>query len=69
VDANFVPTFALRLMRKDLTLALSTADQVKAPMPLTSLINELHQAAIAADLGDRDFSAIVQVYDGLAKAG
>lgn len=69
VDANFVPTFALRLMRKDLTLALSTADHVKAPMPLTSLINELHQAAIAAGLGDRDFSAIVQVYDGLAKAG
>jgi 3-hydroxyisobutyrate dehydrogenase-like beta-hydroxyacid dehydrogenase len=69
VDANFVPTFALRLMKKDLTLALATANEVKAPMPLTSFVNELHQAAIAAGLGDRDFSAIAQVFDGLAKAG
>jgi len=69
VEGNFVPTFALRLMQKDLSLALATADEVKAQMPLTSLLNELHQAAIAAGLGDRDFSSIVQVFEGLAKAG
>ncbi|HEY5539382.1 MAG TPA: NAD(P)-dependent oxidoreductase [Thermoplasmata archaeon] len=69
VEGNFVPTFALRLMQKDLSLALATADEVKAQMPLTSFLNELHQAAIAAGLGDRDFSSIVQVFDGLAKAG
>lgn len=69
VERNFVPTFALRLMRKDLSLALATANDVKAPMPLTSFLNELHQAAIAQGLGDRDFSAIVQVFEGLAKAG
>jgi len=61
VEGNFVPTFALRLMRKDLGLALATADEVKVPMPLTSFLNELHQAAIASGLGDRDFSSIVQV--------
>ena len=69
VEGNFVPTFALRLMRKDLGLALATADEVKVPMPLTSFLNELHQAAIASGLGDRDFSSIVQVFEGLAKAG
>jgi len=69
VEGNFVPTFALRLMQKDLSLALATADEVKAQMPLTSFLNELHQAAIAAGLGDRDFSSIVQMFDGLAKAG
>lgn len=69
VEGNFVPTFALRLMQKDLSLALATADEVKAQMPLTSFLNELHQAAIAAGLGDRDFSSIVQVFEGLAKAG
>ena len=69
VEGNFVPTFALRLMQKDLSLALATADEVKAQMPLTSFLNELHQAAISAGLGDRDFSSIVQVFEGLAKAG
>lgn len=69
VEGNFVPTFALRLMQKDLSLALATADEVKAQMPLTSFLNELHQAAIAAGLGDRDFSSIVQVFEGLGKAG
>ena len=66
LDRNFNPTFALRLMRKDLTLALETGDYVKSPMPLTSILNEVHQAAIAQGLGDRDFSAIVQVFEGLA---
>jgi 3-hydroxyisobutyrate dehydrogenase len=69
VEGNFAPTFALRLMRKDLSLALATANEVNAPMPLTSFLNEIHQAAIAAGLGDRDFSAIVQVFESLARAG
>lgn len=69
VEGNFVPTFALRLMQKDLSLALATADEVKAQMPLTSFLNELHQTAIVAGLGDRDFSSIVQVFEGLGKAG
>lgn len=65
-DRNFTPTFALRLMRKDLSLALETAGATKAPLPLTGIVNEFHQAAIARGLGDRDFSSIVQVFESLA---
>jgi 3-hydroxyisobutyrate dehydrogenase len=66
VDRNFSPTFALRLMRKDLSLALGTATTVGTPMPLTAVLNEFHQSAIAQGLGDRDFSSIVQVFERLA---
>src|SRR5207249_4046696 len=66
VDRNFAPTFALRLMRKDLGLALETGSQTQVPMPITAFLNELHQAAIAGGLADRDWSAIVQVFEGLA---
>ncbi|MFA5896155.1 MAG: NAD(P)-dependent oxidoreductase [Thermoplasmata archaeon] len=65
-DRNFTPTFALRLMRKDLSLAMETAAHVKAPMPFTSILNEMHQAAIVQGHGDEDFSSIVKVFEGLA---
>lgn len=65
-ERNFAPTFALRLMRKDLSLALQTADGVKAPMPVTAALNEMYQAAISQGLGDKDFSSIVRVFEGLA---
>lgn len=65
-ERDFAPSFHLRMMRKDLTLALTTADGLKAPMPLTSLLNELHQAGIARGLADQDFSSIVQVFEDLA---
>ncbi len=68
-ERNFDPTFHLRMMRKDLTLAMATADGVKAPMPLTSVLNELHQAGVARGLGDQDFSSIVQVFESLAGLG
>lgn len=63
---NFTPTFALQMMRKDLSLALSTANGLKVPMPLTAVLNELHQAGIAQGRGAQDFSSIVQVFEGLA---
>ncbi len=65
-ERNFSPTFHLRMMRKDLSLAMATADALKTPMPLTSILNELHQAGIAQGLGDQDFSSIVKVFEGLA---
>ena len=63
---DFTPTFRLRMMRKDLSLALTTADGLRVPMPLTSVLNELHQAGIAQGLGEDDFSSIVRVFEGLA---
>lgn len=63
---DFTPTFRLRMMRKDLTLALNTAGGLNVPMPLTSILSELHQAGIAQGLGDQDFSSIVRVFEGLA---
>lgn len=69
VGRNFRPTFALAMMRKDLTLALATAADVGAPMPLTALLNELHQAGVARGMGKEDFSSIVRVLEGLAGQG
>lgn len=65
-ERKFSPTFHLKMMRKDLTLALATADSLEASMPLTSLVNELHQAGMAQGLGEEDFSSIVKVFEGLS---
>jgi 3-hydroxyisobutyrate dehydrogenase-like beta-hydroxyacid dehydrogenase len=69
VERNFSPTFHLRMMRKDLGLAMATAEGLNAPMPLTSLLKELHQAGMAQGLGDEDFSSIVKVFEGLSSLG
>lgn len=66
VERDFAPTFAFRMMEKDLTLAMKTAADVEAPMPLTAVLNEIHRMGLAHGRGEDDFSAIARVYGALA---
>jgi 3-hydroxyisobutyrate dehydrogenase-like beta-hydroxyacid dehydrogenase len=50
--------FKLRLGLKDVRLVLETAAQRRVPMPLAELVREQFQAAIAAGMGDLDWSAL-----------
>jgi 3-hydroxyisobutyrate dehydrogenase-like beta-hydroxyacid dehydrogenase len=59
-------TFAdVELQQKDQLLGLSLARELKSPMPLAALANEWLTATRAADLGDRDFVAVHQVFRAL----
>jgi 3-hydroxyisobutyrate dehydrogenase-like beta-hydroxyacid dehydrogenase len=53
--------FALRDLRKDLDLALSTFHRVDAHVPITALVREWVDEAAAVD-ADLDVSAVIRRY-------
>jgi 3-hydroxyisobutyrate dehydrogenase-like beta-hydroxyacid dehydrogenase len=62
---NYEPAdFPLRWLQKDLYLAIATAQETGAAMPMTSAAKEIYRLAIRAGHGSEDFSAI---YDYLAQ--
>jgi len=61
-EEQFEPAgFALKLGLKDVRLALATADELIAPMPLASLLKDQFLAALAAGQGDLDWSSAARV--------
>lgn len=61
-EEQFEPAgFALKLGLKDVRLALATADELTAPMPLASLLKDQFLAALAAGQGDLDWSSMARV--------
>lgn len=60
------PWFALRLMHKDLTLALAEARSCDLPMPASALAHELFSAARAHGHADEDMVAIHDLLADLA---
>jgi 2-hydroxy-3-oxopropionate reductase len=67
VAHQFEPGFRVDLHRKDLGIARSTAADNSAPIPVTAVVSQLFEAAAAAGKGDRDHSALVTVYEELAR--
>jgi 2-hydroxy-3-oxopropionate reductase len=67
VAHQFEPGFRVDLHRKDLGIARSTAAENSAPIPVTAVVSQLFEAAAAAGKGDRDHSALVTVYEELAR--
>jgi 2-hydroxy-3-oxopropionate reductase len=68
IAGNFQPGFRLRLHRKDLANALRTASEIGAPLPVTALVQQMVEALVANDKGDRDHSAIANFVEGMANA-
>jgi 3-hydroxyisobutyrate dehydrogenase-like beta-hydroxyacid dehydrogenase len=59
LDHDFSAFFALRLMDKDLRLALETASAAGASMPVLATVKLVFTAAIAAGHGEEDFCVAV----------
>lgn len=64
---DFTPYFPLKLMHKDITLALESAYAQNVPMPTAAAVKEVYGAAKAQDKGDQDYAAVVTFLEGLAK--
>lgn len=61
-DERFEPAgFTLKLGLKDANLALATAEQCAAPMPMASLVRDRMIAALANGQGEMDWSSVAQV--------
>ncbi len=61
-DQRYEPAgFKLRYGLKDVRLALATAEEVAAPMPLASLMRDRYLSAVARGWGEIDWAALARV--------
>jgi 3-hydroxyisobutyrate dehydrogenase len=66
LKGDFQPFFALKLMDKDLRLALETAEALKVPMPALAAAKQVFTACMAQGQAEEDFSTIVKHHERLA---
>jgi 3-hydroxyisobutyrate dehydrogenase-like beta-hydroxyacid dehydrogenase len=60
VDADYEPTAALNLARKDLSLIAAAASKVDLELPVTDAVARVYETAAQLGLGDRDFAAVAE---------
>jgi 3-hydroxyisobutyrate dehydrogenase-like beta-hydroxyacid dehydrogenase len=65
LKGDFTPFFHLRLMHKDLELALETAHALSVPMPAVSAAKQVFTACMGAGQGEEDFSTTIKYYERL----
>ena len=63
---DYTPGFMVDLMRKDLGLAISAAQGVKAPAFLAAVAEQLYGSASNMGFGRRDMSAVVKAVEALS---
>ena len=64
---DYAPGFMVKLMQKDLRLALEAGGDVLQPLPNTSLVQQLYYQLQASGLGDEGTQALARVVSGLGK--
>lgn len=60
---NFKPGFAIDLQHKDLELAVETAKDLKMPLPIGNLAQQMLEIARAKGMGNEDISAAIKLYE------
>ncbi len=59
---DFTPHAAMRILNKDLGLALAAAGAAGSRVPLATLASDVFQTTIAAGHGDKDDAAVINYY-------
>ncbi|PYT83075.1 MAG: 2-hydroxy-3-oxopropionate reductase [Acidobacteria bacterium] len=62
LKGEYVPSFPLRLMHKDLSLALDLGNQLGVALPATAAARETYNAVKGAAKEDLDYSAVMQFW-------
>jgi len=62
LKGEYAPSFPLRLMHKDLGLALDLANQLGVPLPATAAARETYSAVKGAAKEDLDYSAVMRFW-------
>ncbi len=65
IDRDFAPGFMVRLLQKDLRLALAAAQAVEQPLPVTALVHQLFHHLQAAGAGADGTQALARVLETL----
>jgi len=63
MKGEFKPSFPLRLMHKDMRLALELAEERGVPMPAGAAAYETYSAIQAAAKDDPDFAAVARFWE------
>jgi 3-hydroxyisobutyrate dehydrogenase-like beta-hydroxyacid dehydrogenase len=63
LNREYVPSFPLRLMHKDLGLALDLANQLGVALPATAAARETYSAVKGAAKQDLDYSAVMKFWN------
>lgn len=64
---DFHTFFSTKWMHKDVGLALESGMRLGVPLPLTAVTEQVFRAALAAGLGEDDFSSIIKVLESWAR--
>lgn len=68
LSGNFAPSFPLRLMHKDMGLALDLAKELGVPMPATSAAYGTYTTVKAAATEDVDYAAVARFWERLSSS-
>lgn len=60
---NFEPGFTIDLQHKDLQLAVDAAKDMKMPLPIGTLTQQMLEIGRAKGLGGKDISAVLNLYE------
>jgi 3-hydroxyisobutyrate dehydrogenase len=63
LERKFAPSFPLRLMHKDMGLALELANQTGVPLPAGAAAREVYNKVLGAAKEDVDFAAIARYWE------
>jgi 3-hydroxyisobutyrate dehydrogenase len=65
LEHDYAPLFRLEHMLKDVLLCLEESRTAGASFPFVALAGELYSAGVGRGLGQEDFSAVLEVVEGL----
>lgn len=60
---SFAPNFPIRLVEKDFSYAVTTAEHINTTLPASIAVRDVYARAIRDGLGEGDISGVVQLYD------
>jgi 3-hydroxyisobutyrate dehydrogenase-like beta-hydroxyacid dehydrogenase len=63
---DFSTHFAVKWMGKDIRLAREMAEACQAPVPITAVIGQEHQATVARGFRVDDFSSVIRALEEIA---
>jgi 3-hydroxyisobutyrate dehydrogenase len=69
VNREYTPTFTMRLLGKDIRLALAEGRRLEVPLSMVALVHEHVQAALGNGLDEVDFAALLEVQASNAGIG
>jgi len=62
LKADYTPSFPLRLMHKDLSLALDLGNQIGVPLPAAAAAREIYNSVKGASKEDLDYAAVYKFW-------